>query len=120
MSAQSTSLRFAFGKGGLLPQEEMLDVSKKQKKLIIGIPKEDESIESRVPLTPEAIELLVNNGHEVIIESNSGNTANYTDNDYSERGGFIVKDRKSVFQADIILKVSPLTLEEIEYLRGHH
>ena len=119
MSAQSTSLRFAFGKGGLLPQEEMLDVSKKQKRLIIGIPKEDESIESRVPLTPEAIELLVNNGHEVIIESNSGNTANYTDNDYSERGGFIVKDRKSVFQADIILKVSPLTLEEIEYLRGH-
>jgi hypothetical protein len=66
MCSQHSSLRFAFGKGGLLPQEEMLEIGKKQKKLIIGLPKEDDTIESRVPLTPEAIEILVNNGHEVI------------------------------------------------------
>jgi alanine dehydrogenase len=118
MCAHPTSIRFAFGKGGLLPQEEMLEVAKKQKKLIIGIPKEDDNIENRVPLTPEAVELLVNNGHEVIIESNTGKSSNYSDNDYSERGGFLMKDKKSVLQADIILKVSPIRHDEIEMLRG--
>jgi alanine dehydrogenase len=118
MSPQHSSLRFAFGKTGLLPQEEMLEVGQKQKKLVIGLPKEDEMIEGRVSLTPEAVEILVNNGHEVIIESNTGKAANYADNDYSERGGFLVKDKKSILQADVILKVAPLTLEEIEMLRG--
>lgn len=114
----STSLRFAFGKSGLLPQEEMLEVGKKQKKLIIGIPCEDDASESRVSLTPEAVELLVNRGHEVIIETNAGKAANYLDTHYSECGGFIISDRKTVFQADIILKVAPPTLVEIEYMKG--
>jgi alanine dehydrogenase len=118
MCAQPSTLRFAFGKGGLLPQEEMLEVGKNKKKLIIGLPKENESLENRVSLTPEAVEIIVNNGHEVIIESNSGKAANYSDNDYSERGGFIVKEKRSVLQADVILKVSPLTAEEIEMLKG--
>lgn len=118
MTAQHASLRFAFGKSGLLPQEEMLEVGKKQKKLIIGVPSEDESIEGRVPLTPEAVELLVDNGHEVIIGSNAGKCANYSDSDYSERGGFIVTDKKNVFQADVILKVAPLSTEEIDMLKG--
>ncbi len=118
MCAQHSTIRFAFGKGGLLPQEEMLEVSKKQKKLIIGLPKENELIENRVTLTPEAVEILVSNGHEVIIETNSGKAANYSDNDYSERGGFIVKEKRSVYLADVILKVSPLTTEEIEMLKG--
>ena len=118
MSAQPTSVKFAFSKSGLLPQEEMLEVGNKQKKLIIGIPKEIESVENRVSLTPEAVEILVNNGHEVIIESNAGKDANYLDTDYSERGGFIVHDRRSVFQADVIIKVSPLSREELSMLRG--
>lgn len=118
MCAQTSSIKFAFGKGGLLPQEEMLEVAKKQKKLIIGIPKEDNQIESRVPLTPEAVEILVNQGHEVIIESNSGSGANYSDKDYSEKGGFLINDKNSVYQADIILKVAPLTANEIKLLKG--
>jgi alanine dehydrogenase len=118
MPAQTSSIRFTFGKTGLLPQEEMLEVGKKQKKLIISIPKENDLIETRVALTPEAVAVLVNNGHEVIIESNAGKGANYSDTEYSERGGYVVHDRKSVFQADIILKVAPPTLEEIEYMRG--
>lgn len=118
MGSQHASIRFALGKGGLLPQEEMLEVAKKQKKLIIGLPKEEESIESRVPLTPEAVEILVNNGHEVIIESNLGKAANYSDTDYSEKGGIIVKDKKTVLLSEIILKVAPLTPFEIDNLKG--
>lgn len=103
--------------GGLLPQEELLAVGKKHKKLTIGIPREMQQIEQRVSLTPEAVEVLVDNGHEVLLESKAGEGARYTDNDYSECGSFIIDTKKQVMQADIILKVSPLELEEIEMLK---
>ncbi len=115
----SPYIRFPFSKTGLMPQEEMLEVMKSKKKLIIGIPREDDKVESRVPLTPEAVEILVNNGHELIIQSNAGKAANYTDNDYSELGGYIVENKKSVLQADIVLKVAPLSLEELNMMKGH-
>jgi alanine dehydrogenase len=118
MCAQPSSLKFALGNSGLLPQEEMLEVGKKRKTLVIGIPKENENVDSRVSLTPEAVELLVNSGHEVLIESGAGKAANYTDTDYSERGGLILSDKKSVYQADIVLKVASLTLDEINLLKG--
>ncbi len=72
-----------------MPQEEMLEVENKQKQLLIGIPSEDPIHESRVPLTPEAVEILTGYGHEVMLESGAGKSANYSDTDYSERGGQI-------------------------------
>jgi len=93
-------------------------VHTRKKKLVIGIPREQDKIESRVSLTPEAVEVLVNNGDEIIIETDAGKAANYSNTDYSERGGRIVENRSEVFQADIILKVAPLTLEEIKLLKG--
>ncbi len=107
-----------FGKAGMFPQEEMLEVGRKRSRLIIGIPKDHPDIESRVALTPEAVEVLVNQGHEVIIESGAGKAANYTDHDYSENGGFIVQEKEQVYQCDIILRLSPLSAEEIKLLKG--
>jgi len=100
------------------PQEEMLEVAKKRKKLVIGIPREDQKYENRVPLTPEAVEILVNKEHEIIIEKGAGEAANYSDSHYSENGGYIVENKKSVYQADILLKVAPPTLSELDYLKG--
>jgi len=114
----STS-NFPFSRSGLLPQEEMLEIGRKRSNLVIGLPKDDLSIESRVALTPEAVEILVNEGHEIIIESGAGSAANYKNTDYSENGGFIVEDKKQVYQCDVILRITPLNLEEIDYLRGH-
>ena len=117
MSAQEPSdTRFTFGKASLMPQEEMLEVSKSKKQLTIGIPKETQKIESRVALTPEAVDQLVNSGHEVRIESGAGNAANYSDTDYSELGGFIVDNREEVYKSDIILKIAPMLLDEIDLL----
>jgi len=113
---ESSGTRFTFGKATLLPQEEMLEVKKSRRQLTIGIPKEDHKYESRVALTPEAIEQLIDQGHQVIIESEAGKSANYQNTDYSESGGMIVEEKKEVFQSDIILKIAPLTLEEIEML----
>jgi alanine dehydrogenase len=95
----------------------MLEVKKSRKQLTIGIPKEDHKNESRVALTPEGVEQLIDQGHQVIIESEAGKSANYQNTDYSESGGMIVEEKTRVFQSDIILKIAPLTLEEIEMLQ---
>ncbi|MFW5656873.1 MAG: alanine dehydrogenase [Bacteroidota bacterium] len=105
-------------KPGLLPQEEMLEIGKKYRKLSIGLPKETMPYEYRVVLTPEAVENLVEAGHDVYVESRLGQKANYSDMDYSEKGAVIVDKKEEIFNADIILKVSPLTVHEIEQLRG--
>ncbi len=117
MSPQEPSdSRFTFGKASLMPQEEMLEVGKSKQKLTIGIPKESQKLESRVALTPEAVDQLVDAGHEVRIESGAGTQANYSDTDYSELGGFIAENREEVYQSDIILKIAPVMMEEIELL----
>jgi len=113
---ESSGAQFTFGKANLLPLEEMLEVKKARKQLFIGIPKEVQKMESRVALTPEAVEQLVELGHTVFIESEAGKAANYMNTHYSELGGTIVENKKQVFQADIILKIAPLTLEEIGLL----
>ena len=104
---------------GLLPQEEMLEIGKKQKKLLIGIPHEDQEYEKRIGLTPEAVEVLVNNGHDVLIHKHAGNGALYPRTDYSEHGAFIVEENDKIWNADIIIKVSPLTLDEANKLKGN-
>ncbi len=101
-----------------MPREEMLEVGKKQKKLLIGVPKEDHKLESRVPLTPEAVEILTGNGHEVLLQSNAGRAANYTDTDYSEKGAQIRDEASEVYKADIILKIAPPTKKEVGLLHS--
>jgi alanine dehydrogenase len=111
-----------FGLGGetsFVPQEEMLEIQKHSKKLVIGLPKESDKYENRICLTPEAVEVLSNQGHQVIIENGAGNRADYNDLQYSERGAHILKSAKDVFQADIILKVAPPTEMEIEMMNTH-
>jgi len=61
---------------------------------------------------------LVSHGHEVLIESTAGEGSNFSDNEFSEAGAKIVFDTKEIYQADIILKVEPPTLEEIELMKG--
>ena len=104
-------------KGGLMPQEEMLEVSRKKGSLYIGVPKETYFQENRICLVPEAVALLVSNGHQVVIETNAGKAANFDDKDYSEAGARIAYSSKEVYEADIILKVAPPSSEEIEMLQ---
>ncbi len=96
--------------------EETLDVKPKRESLCIGIPKEDSFNENRIALTPEAVSVIVANGHEVNVESNAGIGANYTDNDYSEAGARILYDKKQVFECDIIVKSAPVSEEDCELL----
>jgi len=97
----------------LLPQEELLQVKAGQENLTIGIPKETSLQEKRVALVPEAVALLVAHGHEVLVESEAGMLSHFTDIDYSESGARIIYDRKQVFEAGLVLKVEPPSVEEV-------
>jgi alanine dehydrogenase len=108
---------YSLTQGGFAPQEEMLEVARKKGKLYIGIPKEIAFQENRVALVPDAVALLVNNGHRVVVEAGAGKTAHFDDNDYSEAGAEIVFSPSDVYKADTIFKIAPPTLEEIEMMQ---
>ncbi|PLX05422.1 MAG: alanine dehydrogenase [Marinilabiliales bacterium] len=119
VSFGSASTNFSLGNPEkLLPQEEMLEVGKKHQELSIAILKESTSNENRIPLTPLAVDLLVNNGHSVYIEGDAGKCANFQDRDYSEAGAQVLFDKEELLKKDIIIKVSSLTEEEIELMPG--
>jgi len=113
----SKELLVSLSQTALMPQEEMLEVGRKKGKLFIGIPKEISFQENRVALVPDAVALLVNNGHRIIVETNAGKMANFQDHDYSEAGAQIVYSAEEVYKADIILKVAPPSPQEIEMMQ---
>ncbi len=102
-----------------VPLEETLEIIPKKKKLFIGIPKETSFDENRVPLSPEAVAVLSNNGHEIIVESNAGEGAFYFDNDYSEAGARIAYSKSEVYNATTIIKAAPISEEEINLLQAN-
>jgi alanine dehydrogenase len=97
-------------------QTEMLDVYRPQKSLFIGIPKEVTLQENRVALVPSSVATLVAHGHRIIIEAGAGKKSNYSDRDFSEAGAEVVYNVEEVFKCNILLKVAPPTLEEIELM----
>ena len=101
----------------LQPQEKLVRVSDAMNSLAIGIPREITYQENRVPLSPMAVQLLVDQGHSIQLESGCGEKANFTDLDYSSAGGEILVDKESIFKNDIILKVAPPTDDEIGYMK---
>lgn len=97
--------------------EETLDVKPKGAQLHIGIPKETAFQENRIALTPDAVSVLVSNGHQVTIEHNAGEAAHFADRDYSEAGARIVYEKEEVFKAPVIIKSAPVVEDDLSYLQ---
>lgn len=112
-------LKSLLHQGSLSPKEEMLEIRKKKGSLYIGIPKETSFQERRVAIVPEAVSLLVANGHRVRIETKAGVGSSFSDNDYSEAGAEICYDVKQIYECDIILKVAPPSEEEVDMMTGN-
>ena len=98
-------------------QEQLLEVEKGDSKLFIGVPRESILQENRVPLVPITVQSLVGAGFRVVIESKAGEKSNFTDSDFSEAGAEIVFTKEDVYKAEIILKVAPPTIDEVEMMR---
>lgn len=98
-------------------QIEILETLRKRGSLEIGIPKETCLQEKRIGLSPEAVSVLVSNGHRVRVENGAGEGARYSDRDYSDAGAELSEDPKSIFASNIVLKVEPPSDEEIAWLK---
>ena len=121
MSTQEKKFEGITKKLGLLPQEQIALAETKDGKLFIGLPKERTYEEKRIGLTPDAVEVLIANGHQVIVEHDAGKACGFFDYMYSEAGAEITKNTEEVFKANIVIKVAPPTLFEIELMQpGHH
>ncbi len=105
-----------FSKGQYETQVETLEVQQGDSHLSIGIPKELNDNEHRVPIVPPSVRTIVGYGHRILVEQHAGKESNYDDHHYSEAGAEIV-DVRQVYESDIIVKASPPTLEELDYLR---
>jgi alanine dehydrogenase len=104
-------------KTSLYPQEQLQKVSKGKHSFFIGLPKEISLQENRISLTPDAVALLVNNGHEVWVETKAGVGSKFSDQLYSDAGAKIVYSPQEAYKAEVILKIEPPTVEEIEMMR---
>jgi len=114
----SKDVLYSLTQGALIPQEEAVLLKQKKNELVIGIPKEIAFQENRVALVPDAVALLVNNGHRIVIEKDAGRASNFDDHDYSEAGAEIVYSAQDVYErASIILKIAPPTIEELEWMK---
>ena len=98
-------------------REFLLKVNKVHSSLTIGIPKENARFEKRLALTPEAVALLVDAGHKVILEAGAGEQINYSDTYYADSGAIVVDSRAQVFEANLIVKTSPPTLIDVKLMR---
>src|SRR4026207_1466439 len=97
--------------------EETLDIKPKGQPVHIGIPKEIAFQENRIALTPDAVSVLISNGHQVVIEHNAGEAAHFRDKDYSEAGAKIVYNRDDVFKAPILVKSGPVIEDDLDLLQ---
>jgi len=83
--------------------------------MIIGIPKESLKGENRVAGSPSSISALFKLGFMVQVQKTAGSKASFTDEEYTHAGAELVA-KKKCWQSDIIFKVNPPTLAEVELM----
>jgi len=87
--------------------------------MVIGVPRETKPDEYRVALLPVGAELLTDDGHSVIMESDAGRGSGFDDLQYATAGVEIVQSASEVFErCDLLVKVKEPQAPEIEMLRG--
>ena len=86
--------------------------------MIIGVPKEVKNNESRIGLTPDSVETLVKEGHEILIQKNAGANIGFLDEQYIQSGAKIIDSAEDVYKSsEMIVKVKEPIPEEYNFLR---
>ena len=84
----------------------------------IGVPKEIKPQENRIGLTPDSVEILTSNGHEVLVENNGGFEAGFYNEQYKSVGAKIIDKPEYVFNdAEIIVNVKVPLSHEVKMIR---
>ncbi|RDY71054.1 alanine dehydrogenase [Halobacillus trueperi] len=81
----------------------------------IGIPKEIKNNENRVAITPAGAVNLINEGHEVFLETKAGERSGFSNQQYEEVGVKIVDTAAEAWAQQMVLKVKEPLAEEYTY-----
>jgi alanine dehydrogenase len=74
--------------------------------MIIGILKEIKAEENRVCMTPAGVEVMIANGHSVLVETNAGNGSGFEDKMYIKAGAEMVDTPKEIFgRSEMVMHV---------------
>lgn len=101
----------------LFPEECLIREIAGRPRLSIGVPAENPAVETRLPLTPEGVAIIVEEGHSVYIQRNAGHPISYTDMQFSEAGAYLVDSLEEVLSADIVLKITPPSIDELHLMQ---
>lgn len=85
--------------------------------MIFGVPKESLRHEHRVGMTPYAVSVLAQSGHQIYIERDAGRDSHFTNEDYQQAGATIVHSSDEVFgRADVVCRVGMMQAADIAML----
>jgi len=86
--------------------------------MIVGILKEIKIAENRVCMTPEGVEVMVHNKHQLLVEKNAGKSSGFSNEQYIQAGAIIVDTPKEIFdRADMVMHVKEPQPQEYDLIR---
>jgi NAD(P) transhydrogenase subunit alpha len=83
----------------------------------IAVVKETRQAENRVAITPQVAQQLIKNGHEIVVESQSGYASNFNDEAYTKVGCTIQSKADAIGGCDILAKVNAPDASEIALMK---
>ncbi len=92
--------------------------AKRRAPMIVGILKEIKAEENRVSMTPAGVEVLVERGHTVLVETGAGTGSGFDDADYAAHGAELVAAPTELFgRADMVMHVKEPQPSEYPLIR---
>jgi alanine dehydrogenase len=86
--------------------------------MLVGILKEIKTEENRVCMTPAGVEVMIANGHSVLVEKNAGNGSGFIDVAYIKAGAEIVETAREIFErSDMVMHVKEPLPAEYDLIR---
>lgn len=86
--------------------------------MIIGCPTEVKAGETRVALTPQWSKTLTEHGHTVMVQTQAGTKAGFTDEDYKNAGALIKECIEDIYdKAEFVVKAKELKPQEYGLLK---
>ncbi|MEZ4517001.1 MAG: alanine dehydrogenase [Chloroflexota bacterium] len=85
--------------------------------MLVGVPKEIKDNEYRVAMTPAGVQQLIEQGHQVLVETKAGDGSRFTDDQYAKVGAKIVPTAADAWGAEMVVKVKEPIKPEYGFLR---
>lgn len=86
--------------------------------MIIGVLREIKTEENRVAVVPAGVEIMVHNGHTLLVEAEAGTGSGFSDEAYRDHGAEIVASPEEIFaRSDMIMHVKEPQPSEYELIR---